>query len=100
MEVISSPNTLISQLSKTNQTIGFVPTMGALHEGHLSLVRRSKQDNDLTVVSIFLNPAQFAPHEDLDTYPAPLQEDLKLLSELDVNIVFCPTRADIFPEGL
>ncbi|KAJ3927909.1 MAG: pantothenate synthetase [Lentinula lateritia] len=64
-----------------NRSVGFVPTMGALHEGHLDLVRKSLAENDLTVLSIFVNPAQFSPHEDLETYPRTLEHDLKLLSQ-------------------
>ncbi|KAF8825852.1 hypothetical protein HHX47_DHR6000490 [Lentinula edodes] len=64
-----------------NRSVGFVPTMGALHEGHLDLVRKSLVENDLTVLSIFVNPAQFSPHEDLETYPRTLEHDLKLLAQ-------------------
>ncbi|KAJ3862037.1 pantothenate synthetase [Lentinula novae-zelandiae] len=64
-----------------NRSVGFVPTMGALHEGHLDLVRKSLSENDLTVLSIFVNPAQFSPHEDLETYPRTLEHDLKLLAQ-------------------
>ncbi|PPQ78686.1 hypothetical protein CVT25_010707 [Psilocybe cyanescens] len=94
------------------KTVGYVPTMGALHEGHLSLVRESLSNNDLTVVSIFVNPAQFAPHEDLATYPRTLPRDLELLeaeripnvaSPLEVHTpfaVFLPTVSDMYPSGI
>ncbi|KAG6865086.1 hypothetical protein C0991_005188 [Blastosporella zonata] len=98
------------------KTVGFVATMGALHEGHISLVRRSLQDNDLTVVSIFVNPAQFAPHEDLATYPRTLPQDLELLAaqsftaaNKNVNeapeirkpsALFLPTVAEMYPSGI
>lgn len=78
-------------------TIGFVPTMGALHEGHLALMKQSLQDNDLTVVSIFVNPTQFNNLEDLDKYPRTLEADVKKISGLsDKIIVFAPTVEDIY----
>ncbi|PIL24727.1 hypothetical protein GSI_12613 [Ganoderma sinense ZZ0214-1] len=91
------------------KSVGFVPTMGALHEGHLSLVRRSLAENDLTVMSIFVNPAQFAPHEDLATYPRTLPRDLELLAALSVNTpagprsaaaVFVPSVQEMYPSGI
>ncbi|MGH8904960.1 MAG: pantoate--beta-alanine ligase [Egibacteraceae bacterium] len=77
--------------------IGLVPTMGALHEGHLSLVRRAEADCDAVVVSIFVNPLQFAPTEDLDAYPRDLQRDLDLLTPLGVDLVFAPEPSQFTP---
>ncbi|KIK85608.1 hypothetical protein PAXRUDRAFT_831948 [Paxillus rubicundulus Ve08.2h10] len=91
------------------KSVGFVPTMGALHDGHLSLVRRSLSENDLTVVSIFVNPAQFAPHEDLNTYPRTLHRDLEKLMGQQATVagdtrtpsaVFLPSVSDIYPSGI
>lgn len=89
-----------------SKSIGFVPTMGNLHEGHLSLVRESLKENDITIVSIFVNPKQFAPHEDLDNYPRTLGEDLLLLKDLERSdptseiYVFAPSKIeDIFESG-
>ncbi|KAI6006725.1 Pantoate-beta-alanine ligase [Pisolithus orientalis] len=91
------------------KSVGFVPTMGALHEGHLSLVRRSLAENDLTIVSIFVNPAQFAPHEDLATYPRTLPRDLELLAAQELHVtntvrkpsaVFLPGVRDMYPSGI
>lgn len=79
--------------------IGFVPTMGALHKGHLSLVERCHSESDLTVVSIYVNPAQFGPQEDLDHYPRNLEKDIDLLRNYHVDIVFTPDDVQMYPEG-
>jgi pantoate--beta-alanine ligase len=76
---------------------GLVPTMGYLHEGHLSLVRRAKAENERTAVTIFVNPSQFAPTEDLSTYPRNLERDLSLLTAAGVDLVFTPTNETIYP---
>ncbi len=79
--------------------IGFVPTMGYLHEGHLSLVDASKKDCDLTIVSIFVNPAQFGENEDLDSYPRDMERDLSLLKARGVDYVFFPDARMMYPNG-
>jgi pantoate--beta-alanine ligase len=79
--------------------IGFVPTMGALHKGHLSLVERCHSESDLTVVSIYVNPAQFGPQEDLNHYPRNLEKDIDLLKNYHVDIVFTPDDVQMYPEG-
>lgn len=81
------------------KTIGLVPTMGALHEGHASLMRQSVADNDITVVSIFVNPAQFAPHEDFARYPRTFQPDCQLCEELGVDVVYEPKAEAMYPHG-
>lgn len=83
-----------------NESVGFVPTMGCLHAGHASLVERSVRDNKFTVVSIFVNPSQFAPSEDLDQYPRTLENDKQLLESLGVDAVFVPQAQDIYPRGI
>lgn len=80
--------------------IGFVPTMGALHEGHLSLVRQARQDCDLVVVSVFVNPLQFGPAEDLAKYPRPLDEDVAAAGGAGADIVFAPADAEMYPEPM
>lgn len=79
-------------------TIGFVPTMGALHEGHASLVRRSVSENDVTVVSIFLNPTQFNDKADLERYPRTLEADCELLKQCGAQIAFAPSVEEVYPE--
>ncbi|QLQ81969.1 hypothetical protein HG537_0G02230 [Torulaspora globosa] len=81
-------------------SIGFVPTMGCLHAGHSSLFEQSMKDNDFTVVSIFVNPSQFGPNEDLDQYPRTLPEDIKLLEKLGVDMLFAPKTSEIYPQGI
>ncbi len=102
MKVIRSPQVLHKLLKGPlgrNQRIGFVPTMGALHLGHLSLIQQAKQENDLVVVSIFVNPAQFGPAEDLNKYPRPLKQDLRFCRLQKVDLVFLPQPKDMYPEG-
>ena len=97
MQVINSKAELQQALAAQQGKLALVPTMGALHEGHVSLVKLATRHADHTVVSIFVNPKQFAPHEDLATYPRPLAEDLAKLQQLDVAYAFTPTTADIYP---
>jgi pantoate--beta-alanine ligase len=79
--------------------IGLVPTMGYLHEGHLSLVRLARAENDILATSIFVNPVQFGPYEDLERYPRDLPRDLRMLEHYGVDVVFTPAPADIYPPG-
>ncbi len=87
------------QAHATQQMLGLVPTMGALHEGHLSLVRQAKSRCDMVVVSIFLNPTQFGSEDDLSRYPRNLEKDIELLGPLEVNAAFAPAAAEMYPQG-
>jgi len=90
----------ISKEARTQgKSIGFVPTMGALHSGHLSLIRKARKENDFVAVSIFVNPAQFGPKEDLKKYPRNLKLDAKLCKKEGVDIIFYPSAKEIYPEG-
>ncbi len=101
MKVVTTKKELISFINdfrKKGKTIGLVPTMGALHEGHLSLVRECKKNTDITVVSIFVNPTQFNDPEDLKRYPRTPEQDISLLNTVDCDLVFLPTVEEIYPE--
>lgn len=87
------------KLRRENKTVGFVPTMGALHEGHLSLVKAARAQCDIVVVSIFVNPAQFNDKKDLEKYPRDLTADAAMLAGFDVDYVYAPEPGEIYPEG-
>lgn len=90
----------VAELRRQNKTLGFVPTMGALHNGHLSLVKKSMSENNCTAVSIFVNPTQFNNKHDLQTYPRTVDADVKLLEETGADIAFVPSVETMYPEGL
>ena len=96
MKIISDPLELKEYLKNKNQRVGFVPTMGALHEGHISLINRATDENEIVVVSIFLNPTQFLKGEDLDKYPSREEADKKICSLSGVDILFFPNVDDIY----
>jgi len=89
--------TVSKEYRKKNKTIGFVPTMGALHQGHLSLIRQARKDNDVVVVSIFVNPTQFSPREDFKKYPRNLKKDARLCKQEGADIIFCPDAKQMYP---
>ncbi len=102
MKVIKKINEMqlfSSRLKKRGKTIGLVPTMGALHEGHLSLMRRARKENDVVVSSIFVNPIQFGPHEDYKKYPRDFKKDERLAKGAGVHAIFYPDVKEVYPEG-
>ena len=98
INTISDLRAFLDLARREGKTIGLVPTMGALHEGHASLVRRSVAENDVTVVSIFLNPTQFNDPSDLERYPRTLEADCQLLDACGATVAFAPTVKEIYPE--
>ncbi len=90
---------IVKNFKKNGKSIGFVPTMGYLHEGHISLIRCAKKENDVVIVSIFVNPLQFGKNEDLDKYPRDIKRDLSICSNEGVNVVFNPSYEEMYPEG-
>lgn len=99
VESLAGMKALARAWRRAGKTIGFVPTMGYLHQGHLSLVRESKARTDVTVVSIFVNPTQFGPHEDFQKYPRDLAKDTAYLETVGVDVIFHPSAAEVYPPG-
>jgi len=97
-KTITELNQALITFRNTEKTIGFVPTMGALHKGHIALVKRAIMDNDVVVCSIFVNPIQFNKAEDLEKYPRTLEQDITLLDEVACDILFVPEVDEIYPE--
>lgn len=99
MKIVNTTSDLRTELDGLDRTLGFVPTMGYLHEGHLSLVGKAREDNPSVAVSIFANPTQFSPDEDLANYPRDIERDIELLSSEGVDLAWIPTVETMYPEG-
>lgn len=99
MKVVETINGMRQARDLVIGTVGFVPTMGYLHEGHMSLVRRARAENDIVVASIFVNPMQFGPKEDLTKYPRDLERDLSMLSREKADLIFVPSVVEMYPPG-
>ncbi|HKT10519.1 MAG TPA: pantoate--beta-alanine ligase, partial [Terriglobia bacterium] len=96
---VSEMKALTRESRSRGKSVGLVPTMGALHKGHISLLRQAKQQCDAVVASVFVNPAQFGPKEDFDRYPRNLDKDFTLLSSCNIDTVFAPSTEEMYPEG-
>jgi pantoate--beta-alanine ligase len=95
---IKELQTLLKVEKAASKTIGFVPTMGYLHEGHLTLIKRARTESDIVVVSIFVNPLQFGPNEDFDRYPRDLERDTILAKDAGADVLFCPDTKEMYPD--
>ncbi|WP_431814221.1 pantoate--beta-alanine ligase [Kocuria sp. cx-455] len=93
-------DTLDTHVSRGVSSVGLFPTMGALHEGHLRIARTARDENDLVVVSVFVNPLQFGPNEDFDSYPRQLERDIAALADCGVDVVFAPSTEQMYPGGV
>jgi pantoate--beta-alanine ligase len=99
LRTVADLRAALEEPRRAGRAIGLVPTMGAFHEGHLELIRRARAENDVVVVSLFVNPAQFGPSEDLDAYPRDEARDAALAQELGVDVLFAPPVEEVYPDG-
>ncbi|MEI5907219.1 pantoate--beta-alanine ligase [Bacillus spongiae] len=99
LETIEQLKKSIIELKHENKSIGFVPTMGFLHEGHLSLIKKARENHDIVVLSIFVNPLQFGPNEDFERYPRDIHRDEQLALESGVDVLFAPTLKEMYPHS-
>jgi len=99
MRIVRTVQAMVKERAQWTDQVGLVPTMGYLHAGHLSLCQQARAENQMLVVSIFVNPTQFGPHEDLSRYPRDLDRDLDMLKELGADVVFAPPTEEMYPQG-
>ncbi|MEG2583274.1 MAG: pantoate--beta-alanine ligase, partial [Oscillospiraceae bacterium] len=99
LKTINEVKSFVSECKSLGKTIGLVPTMGYLHDGHKSLIKTSSAQNDITIVSIFVNPTQFGVNEDLDTYPRDLAHDTKVAIDGGATVIFSPSISEMYPNG-
>ena len=97
VKTVAELQQIVKETKKAGKCIGLVPTMGALHEGHASLIKAAHAENDFTIVSDFVNPTQFGPTEDLDAYPRTLEHDCKLAEEMGADVLFAPSPKEMYP---
>ena len=97
---INDMQEIVKSYRSQGETIGFIPTMGALHDGHLKMMRMSVENNDVTVISVFVNPLQFGPNEDFDAYPRQIDQDVKAVDSINVDYVFYPSVGEMYPDQL
>ncbi|GGG93976.1 pantoate--beta-alanine ligase [Staphylococcus pragensis] len=100
IKTVKEMQQITQELKRSEKSIGFIPTMGALHEGHLSMMRRSVEENDVTIISVFVNPLQFGPNEDFDAYPRQIEQDVALVEEINVDYVFHPEVEEMYPNEI
>ena len=99
VETVAQWRTLLESYRRKGQTVGFVPTMGALHDGHVSLCERARRDHDIVMVSVFVNPTQFDEPHDFQKYPRTLESDARKLERAEVDVIFAPSVAEMYPNG-
>lgn len=99
LHTIDDTRKVVALARSESKSVGLVPTMGYFHEGHLSLMRRAKGDNDLVIVSVFVNPAQFGPSEDYRSYPRDMERDARMAEEAGVDLIFAPSADKMYPDG-
>ncbi|AVQ35162.1 pantoate--beta-alanine ligase [Staphylococcus kloosii] len=97
---ISEMQKITSNVKRQGKTIGFVPTMGALHDGHLTMMKQSKAEQDITIISVFVNPLQFGPNEDFDAYPRQIEQDVAMVKDVGVDYVFYPATEEMYPGAI
>lgn len=97
---ISEMQKITSNVKRQGKTIGLVPTMGALHDGHLTMMKQSKAEQDITIISVFVNPLQFGPNEDFDAYPRQIEQDVAMVKDIGVDYVFYPATEEMYPGAI